>query len=169
VGYLEQYCLYLVLKDLINNIGFNYKISFNDYDINSDNIIGILFKSGNNPKYRELSTGKYYSYTNRVQLIIQSSYSKDSLIELLNLIYKIREVLTSDINNKKYKVSSVKYIAGKFSLINNNTNIDGEDVYVTISKTHLIGDVDFKSKTSQTRSIYSLNLMFDYFINIGGN
>ena len=164
---MEQYCLYLVLKDIINKLGYNYKISFNDYDINGDNIIGILFKSGNNPKYRELSTGKYYGYTNRVQLVIQSSYNKDSLVELLNLIYKIREVLTSGINNKRYKVNSVKYIAGIFSLINND-NIDGDDVYVTISKTHLIGDVDFKSKTSQTRSIYSINLMFDYFINIGG-
>lgn len=165
---MEQYALYLILKDIINKLGYNFKISFNDYDINGDNIIGILFKSGNNPEYRELSTGKYYGYSNRIQLVIQSSYTKDSLITTLNLIKNIRDILTSDILNNIYKVDSLKYIANKIIEVDTN-NSEGDDVYVGVTKTHLIGDVDFKGKTSQTRSIYSLNLNINYFLKIGGN
>lgn len=164
---MEQYALYLVLKEIISKLGYDFKISFNDYDINGDNIIGILFKSGSNPKYRELSTGKYYDYTNRVQLVIQSSYSKSSLIDTLNLIKNIRDVLTSSVLNNIYLVNTLRCRDNKIT--DSITDNSGDEVYVGITKTHLIGDTDFKGKTSQTRSIYSLNIMFDYFIKIGGN
>lgn len=164
---LEQYALYLVLKDIINKLGYGFEISFNDYDINGDNIVGITFKSGNNPKYRELSTGKYYGYTNRVQFTIQSGNTKSSLLNTLNLIGDIREVLTSSIINNKYIVSSLRCIDGKITEdIDGNS---GEEVYVWVTNVHLIGGADFKGKTSQTRSIYTINTMFEYYVQIGGN
>lgn len=160
---MEQYALYLVLKDLITKLGYDFKISFNDYDINGDNVIGIMFKSGANPEYRELSTGKYYGYANRVQILVQSSYSKISLVDTLNLIQEIREVLTSGISNNSYKVDALKYTNGK--IVSKTEDVDyGQDVLVGITSTHLIGDVDFKSKSSQNRSLYSLNLLFKYYI-----
>lgn len=166
---MEQYALYLMLKDVINKLGYNYKISFNDYDINSDDVIGILFKSGNNPKYRELSTGKYYGYANRVQILIQSGYSKDSLFKLLNTISDIRNVLTSDINNIEYRIDSLKYIDNTIVDNSDNSYSTGDDVVVGITSTHMIGDVDFKLKDGQNRSVYSLNLMINYYIKLGGN
>ena len=165
---LEQYALYLVLKDIINKLGYGFEISFNDYDINGDNIVGITCKDGNTPKYRELSTGKYYGCTNRVQFIIQSGITKSSLINTLNLISNIKEILTSNIINNKYIVSSLRYIDGK--IIENTNDKSGEDVYVWVTKIHLIGGGnDFKGKTSQTRSIYAINTMFEYYVQIGGN
>lgn len=165
---MEQYALYLVLKDIINSLGYNFSISFNDIDINGDEVIGILIKSGSNPKYRELKTGEYAGYSNRVQILVQSSYDKGSLFSTLNLTEKIRDVLTSDVNNNIYKLRSLRYIGNKLSEVKNNST-EGEEVSLGISSTHLVGDVDFKGKTSQTRSIYSLNLLINYYITLGGN
>ena len=170
---MEQYALYLVIKEIIDNLGYNFKTSFNDYDINGDNVIGIIFKGGTNPQYRELSTGKYYGYTNRVQLIIQSGYTKASLLNTLSILKNIRDILTSGIINKVYRAGSMRNSGGRL-FINDNSGNDnsGNEVYVWITRTHLIGDVEFKSKSSQTRSIYSINMMFEYFIKLdtdGGN
>lgn len=164
---MEQYALYLVIKKLINELGYNFKVSFNDFDTNADEVIGIYVRGGNTPEYRELSTGKYYNFSSRIQILIQSGLSKNSLLKCLDLSSKIREVLTSDSNNIISQVDTLKCIDGKIIEDKNNTLV-GETVDLGISKSKLIGDIGIKDKTPQNRSIYSINLLFDYFIIIGG-
>lgn len=170
---MEQYALYLYLKSIINNLGYKFKITFNDYDINGSNIVGILFKSGPSPKYRELNTGKYYGNTSRVQILVQSGTSKDSILKSLDLVSKLREILTTSIINNKYTITSSEVgqnsdqFSSQFNLDENN---ESDDLgYVLVTDVHLIGDVDFKGKTSQARSIYSLNLLINYYYTYGGN
>lgn len=163
---MEQYALYLVIKKLIKDAGFSGSITYNDYDSNKDNVVGVIIKGGSSPKYRELGHGKYYGFTSRVQILMQSGLSKNSLINALELSSKVREVLTSDVLNNIYQPTGIHEVQGKLKLIEKNSTEEGNIVNLGISSTHMIGDIDFKGKTGQTRSVYSLNMLINYFIYI---
>ena len=58
---MEQYILYLALKEMVNSLNNNFKCSFNDMDSNKDNVVGIYIKGAEPSTYRTLKDGKYYN------------------------------------------------------------------------------------------------------------
>lgn len=166
---MEQYILYLVLKGIIKGLNSKYKISFNDMDENGVDVIGVYIKGAEPSQYRELSTGRYYNYSARAQILIQCDNNSNSLFELLNLATKIRDAMISTSNVIYNNIPDVKYIDGDYRKINKDTDAEGESVNLGLSSVSLLGETDFKGKTSQGKARYSLNFKIHYFINIGGN
>lgn len=162
---MEQYILYLVLKDIIRGLDSSYKISFNDMDENGVDCIGIYIKGAEPSLYRELGTGNYYNYTSRVQILLQCDNTKDSLMKLLSFITRIRStlILTS---NLLYNIPPG--IIDENTAQNFNTNTTKKDeAKLGLSSVSLLGETDFNGKSGQGKARYSLNFRINYFI-IGG-
>lgn len=164
---MEQYALYLALKLICQGINSTYRYTFNDMDFNKSNVCGIYIKGGEPSEYREIATGVYYNYSARVQFLIQGGLGNDSLMELLKLAGNIRNTLIQASNKVYNAAGQVKLVDGAV-LYDKDGDIEGEDVYVRLSLVALMGETDFKGKSSQGLPIYSLNLRVYYSIE-GGN
>lgn len=160
---MEQYALYLVMKDQVKTIDSNYKCSFNDMDSNAPKVIGIYVKSGGTPRKREISTGKYFNYTARVQFLIQGDNSKDSLMTTMQLASSLRNTLICDSNLVKDINEQVKWVDGK-CVYDPTNKLGGSDIQVTLCKVSLLGEVDFKGKTGQGLPKYSINFRIEYYL-----
>lgn len=158
---MEQYILYLYLKSVLKSINDVFKCSFNDMDMNKGNVCGIYIKGGEPSEYRDLASGNYINNTARIQFLLQGSDSTQSLFDVLDAVSKLKKALVissntvynlseSDIENLNSKLSSTKY----------------EGVKLFINLTRLLGEVDFKGKTSQSLPRYSLNLHTYYSVNV---
>ena len=58
---MEQYVLYLILKEMVKNLDTSFKYTFNDMDSNSDYSVGIYIKGAEPSEYRSLKDGKYFN------------------------------------------------------------------------------------------------------------
>lgn len=164
---MEEYALYCYIRDYIKSITNKYSISHNDYDLNGNNIIGILTSGGLSPKYRNIANGRYAGHNSRVQLIIQSGLSTDELFDVLELVSKLRDFLTSSCLCKETLVSDVVYVDGY--LVKKTNDIKTYNTcYITINKTSMLGEAKFKGKTSQGKPIYVMNYNINYYFNQGG-
>lgn len=159
---MEQYALYLVLKDQVKNLDSTYKCSFNDMDSNATGVVGIYVKSGGTPRRREISTGEYYNYSARVQFIIQGDNTKESLMSTMNLASSLRKALIRDSNLEFIVNEQLKWVDG--NIVYDPTNkLGGNDISVLLIKVSLLGEVDFKGKTTQGLPKYSINFRVEYY------
>lgn len=159
---MEQYALYLVLKDRVKAIDNTYKCSFNDMDSNAPSVIGIYVKSGGTPKKRELSTGNYYNYTARVQFLIQGSNSNDGLMSTMMIASSLRSALIT-CSNLEFPVNEqLKWVNGKI-VYDPDNKLVGNGISVLLTKVSLLGEVDFKGKTTQGLPKYSINFRVEYY------
>lgn len=147
---MEQYALYLAIKKIIKELNNNYNISFNDMDFNKENSIGVYIKGGEVSNYRNISTGDYYNYIARVQLLLQGGKTVDSLYNLLNLASNIRNEIIHRSNSNMIILSDNKILKS--------------DIEINFGLIKLLGDVSFDSKTSQGLPKYSINIKINYFI-----
>lgn len=165
---MEQYILYMVLKNIIKEISNDYKITFNDMDDNGVDVIGIYIKGAEPSQYRELGTGNYYNYTARAQLLLQCDNNTNSLFKLLNIVTRIRSALISTSNVIYNNLSNIRYSDGCFIRVGDDNIVEGEKINLGLSSISLLGETDFKGKTGQGKARYSLNFKINYFITIGG-
>lgn len=148
---MEQYILFVVLKDIIKDLSDNkYAMTFNDMDFNKPNSIGVYIKGGEVSQYRELSTGNYYNYINRVQLVLQGDRTNESLVSLLKLATRIRSYMVL-LSNASLDVPE-------------NKNIEEQGQKIQFGLVKLLGEVNFNNKTSQGLPVYSINFKFQYTI-----
>lgn len=159
---MEQYILYLALKEIVNSLNNNFKCSFNDMDSNKDNVVGIYIKGAEPSTYRTLKDGKYYNTINRVQFLIQGGLDNNSLLNCLNLSTMIKESLPATYN--LYKNIAVKERDSKILNINIK---DNNVVNLLIIKIDLMSDIISLGKSEQGRPRYSINFKVTY--NLGGN
>ena len=159
---MEQYALYLIMKDQVKAIDSNYKCSFNDMDSNAPNVIGIYIKSGGTPRKREISTGKYFNYTARVQFLIQGDNNKNSLMTTMQLASSLRNALICDSNLEFPVNEQIKWVDGKI-VYDPEDMLGGNDISVLLTKVSLLGEVDFKGKTTQGLPKYSINFRVEYY------
>ena len=163
---MEQYVLYLVLKDIVSKLDNSFKYSFDDMDSNEGNVVGIYVRGGEPSQYRTLEKGVYYNVNNRVQFLIQGDLSNDSLMNCLKLGTKIKKTLSTT-SNVYYTASS------KVGL-----NVDGDielqdgtksltDITVIMCKVDMIGDLVPIGKNEQGKPRYSINFKIQY--ELGGN
>lgn len=152
---MEQYYIYLLLKQLVKEMDDRYTITFNDMDFNKPFSIGIYVKQAEPSDYREVKTGKYWNIKSRVQFVMQGPNTGNmSLFSLLELASKIKGKLVTYCNSVWELDNPIKDF------------IPTDKVELAISLTELLGDVDFKGKTAQGLPKYSLN--FKIYYQIGG-
>lgn len=147
---MEQYALYILLKNIIKEINSNYSISFNDMDFNKENSIGIYIKGGEVSNYRDLSDGRYYNYIARVQFMLQGGKTLDSLERVLYTGSNLRDRLITMSNTSHNILADNKIIHDNLKL--------------SLGLVKLLGDVNFDSKTSQGLPKYSINFKINYYI-----
>lgn len=157
---MEQYLLYLVIKEIINNIDSSYKCSFNDFNLSGDNIAAIRVKGAEPVEYRAVGTGEYYGYNCRLQILLQGGLTHSSLLSLLSLASNIRNTLITTYNTKYTNIPVSGNIA-KITVTGGN-KLDIADVGLVLNKVGLLGETDFKGKDSQGRPQYSLNFKINY-------
>jgi len=158
---LEQYVLYLVLKDIVNSINDTFKTSFNDMDSNKDNVVGIYIKGSEPSKYRSLADGRYLNIVNRVQFLIQGGLDKNSLMNSLKLASKIRKSLITTCNATIEAPSQIAIRDDEIIVDNDNTE---SSVEVIITKFDILGDVTSLGKSEQGKPRYSINFRVNYTV-----
>ena len=164
---MEEYALYCYIRDIIKNITSDFVISHNDYDLNGNNIIGVVTSGGMTPEYRNLKSGEYYNYNTRMQLILQSSLDKDDLFKLLELLSKLRLIFSASCINQPTLIKDVVFKDG--SLVRYSDQLEEySDCILTISRTGMIGEARFRGKTSQGKPIYVMNYNINYYFEQGG-
>ena len=147
---MEQYALYVLLKNIIKDINNKYTVSFNDMDFNKENSVGIYIRGGEVSQYRDISTGRYYNYVSRVQFLLQGGKTVNSLYDVLSLASELRDRLII-LNNTNHS------IVADNKIIKDNLTID-------LGLVKLLGDVNFTEKTSQGLPKYSINFKINYII-----
>lgn len=162
---MEQYALYLVMKDVVNGLNKGFVCSFNDMDLNKPNVVGIYIRGGNTPRYRELSTGGYYNYTARVQFILQGDSSKESLMSVLSLASDLRHAMENSCNLVIDVKEQLKWVNGKITYDPTN-KLGGSDISVLLTRVSLMGEVSFKGKTTQALPIYVINTYIEYYCKV---
>lgn len=164
---MEQYALYLALKEMLLSISQDFKISFNDMDINKGNVCGIYIKAGEPSEYRTISQGHYMNHSARVQFMFQGDNSNDSLFDVLRVASKLKDSLIISSNTTKSTPKTIRWIDGELAVVNGDSEItDDEVVTVLMSLVTMLGEVDFKGKSEQGLPRYSLN--FKIYYSIGG-
>lgn len=159
---MEQYALYLVMKQKLNEIDDTLKCSFNDMDSNAANVVGIYIRGGSTPKDRELATGEYFNYTARVQFLLQGDNSKNSLMKIMSTASSLRKALIR-CSNLGFSVNEqLKWVDGNV-VYDPEDKLGGNDISVLLTKVSLLGEVDFKGKTTQGLPKYSINFMVEYY------
>lgn len=160
---MEQYILYLQLKEIIKELDSKYKCTFNDMDLRKDNAIGIYIKGGDVSKYRSLSTGEYYNSINRVQFLIQGGLNNKDLMNALSMGNKIKITL-SKTNNRSYTVASKLNINEDMTVEEKKENEEDQLINLIISKVSLLSDLTSLGKTVEGRPLYSINFRIEYNI-----
>lgn len=164
---MEQYALYLALKNIIMEMMEGFKCSFNDMDSNASNVVGIYVKGGEPSIYRELGTGVYINSVARVQFLVQGGQTNDSLMSVLELMDKLKKAMSKAFNRIE-DVSSQLTIVDGVLMRKTPDSSDDFPVEVMILSTKLLGEADFLGKSGQGLPRYSLNIKFEYNIK-GGN
>lgn len=163
---MEQYVLYLVLKDMIKDFNSNFKYSFNDMDSNEDNVCGIYIKGAEPSEYRTLSDGEYYNIINRVQFLIQGGLDNDSLMNCMRLGSKIKETLIRASNRYIIAPSKIgKDGDGQIVIATDGQTL--ECLTVVLTKVDMMSDLVNIGKSEQGRPRYSINFRINY--ELGGN
>lgn len=162
---MEQYALYLALKQMLKDLNGEFKYSFNDMDINGENIVGVFVRGGESPRRRELKTGKYYNLSARVQFLVQGKNDKVSLMNVTKLSSDIRNTLSTTFNRYIRVLSQVRMVNGELVYTESGEEIaEEEQAQVLVISTSLLGEVDFKGKTAQGKPMYSLNFKILYTV-----
>lgn len=156
---MEQFVLYLVIKQIINSINSKFKVSFNDMSITSEYVIGVYIKGSPTSSYRSLSTGRLYNYGARIQVVGQGGRDKAGLMELLDLMSKLRDIVIRAPNTTYSDIDGVSMVDGDIVLGN-----EGSSLNLTLAQTRLLGEVNFDGVSEQDLPKYSLNLQTFYFI-----
>lgn len=164
---MEQFALYLALKNIILGLGLNYKISFNYMDINEKNVAGIFVKGAEPSIYRSVASGDYFNFVSRVQILLQGDDNHDSLMLLLHHISKIKTTLIRSCNCVYNTQKQLRMLNGAV-VYDPDGALSGDDVFVRLVNVDLLGEVDFKGITSQWSPKYSINFKITYSIQ-GGN
>lgn len=163
---MEQYVLYLVLKEIAKELNSNFEYSFNDMDSNADNVCGIYIKGAEPSQYRTLSDGKYYNIINRVQFLIQGGLDNDSLMNSLRLGSNLKDALIRASN--KYIIAPSKIgIDGDGQIVIATDGQTLESLTVVLTKVDLLSDLVNIGKSEQGRPRYSINFRINY--ELGGN
>lgn len=147
---MEQYVLYVLIKNIIKDLTDNkYSVSFNDMDFNKPESIGIYIKGGEVPKYRNLSTGNYFNFIHRVQIVLQGNNTNEGLFGVLDAATKIRNYMVVQ-NNTLHTV--------------NDPKLGEDDIDIQIGLVKLLGETNFNNKTSQGLPVYSINFKIQYYV-----
>lgn len=164
---MEQYVLYLILKNIIKDFDSNFKCTFNDMDFNKPYSCGIYVKGSDISKYRDIAKGNYYNYIARVQFILQGDTTGESLQSVLRLASKIRNSVPTYINNIYNLQQSINMDINNNIIINNDYTIDNEDtsnISLMLLMVRLLGEVNFIGKTTQGLPRYTINFNISYNI-----
>lgn len=163
---MEQYVLYLILKEIAKELDNGFKYSFNDMDSNADNVTGIYIKGAEPSQYRTLSNGEYFNIINRVQFLIQGGLDNDSLMRCLNLGSNLKNTLIRASNRYIIAPSKVrKDENGQIVLIKDEQTAEG--LKVVLTKVDMLSDLVNLGKSEQGRPRYSINFRINY--ELGGN
>lgn len=163
---MEQYVLYLVLKELVKEFNSQFKYSFNDMDSNADNVAGIYIKGAEPSQYRTLSDGQYYNIINRVQFLIQGGLDNDSLMNCLRLGSNLKDALISASN--RYIIAPSKIGCnedGQIVITEDGQTL--QSITVVLTKVDLLSDLVSLGKSEQGKPRYSINFKINY--ELGGN
>lgn len=163
---MEQYVLYLVLKEIAKQLDSNFKYSFNDMDSNADNVCGIYIKGAEPSQYRALSGGEYYNIINRVQFLIQGGLDNNSLMNSLRLGSNLKDTLIRASNRYIIAPSKIgKDEDGQIVIATDGQTL--ESLTVVLTKVDLLSDLVNIGKSEQGRPRYSINFRINY--ELGGN
>lgn len=163
---MEQYILYLAIKDIIDSFNSGYRCSFNDFKLNTDDIAAIRIKGAEPVEYRSLSTGAYYGYSCRLQILLQGGLTNNSLLKLLSLSSKIRSTLINTSNVTYSTIPGIEDIEGQDITLPDGKVVGAKDIGLVLSSIGLLGETDSKGKDTQGRPQYSLNFKIYYSIYI---
>lgn len=166
---MEQYILYLYMKQLVKSLDNDFSTSFNDMNFNKPYSVGIYIKGAEVSTYRDISDGSIYNFIHRVQFIIQGSNESDSLFKILELSSKLRSALIHTYN-LIYNITTTEKLQKQETSESEEENQEETeterqtDYEIIITKVGLLGEVDFKGKTSQNIPRYSLNIKTEYSV-----
>ena len=163
---MEQYVLYLVLKEIAKELDSGFGYSFNDMDSNADNVSGIYIKGAEPSQYRTIGSGEYFNIVNRVQFLIQGGLDNDSLMRCLNLGSKLKDTLIRTSNRYIIAPSKIgKDVNGQIVIAKEGQTL--ESLTVVLTKVDLLSDLVSLGKSEQGRPRYSINFKINY--ELGGN
>lgn len=157
---MEQYVLYLVLKNLVKKLNNEFKYSFNDMNSNGDNVAGVYVKGAEPSEYRALGDAHYFNIINRVQFLIQGSLDKNSLMGCLNLGSDIKKALINTYNVYITAPSEIGYDDSKNITIDSKKITSTIDVMIT--KIDMLSDLVSLGKSEQGKPRYSINFKVYY-------
>lgn len=163
---MEQYVLYLVLKEIAKELDSGFGYSFNDMDSNADNVAGIYIKGAEPSQYRTIGSGEYFNIVNRVQFLIQGGLDNDSLMRCLKLGSKLKDNLIRASNRYIIAPSKIgKDENGQIVIATEGQTL--ESLTVVLTKVDLLSDLVSLGKSEQGRPRYSINFKINY--ELGGN
>lgn len=162
---MEQYVLYLILKELAKELDNNFKYSFNDMDSNADNVCGIYIKGAEPSQYRTLKEGVYCNTVNRVQFLIQGGLDNNSLMSSLSLGSKLKDALIRASNRYIIAPPEVGYDE-EGNIVKAKTGEILNRITVVLTKVDMLSDLVNIGKSEQGRPRYSIN--FKIYYELGG-
>ena len=163
---MEQYVLYLILKEIAKQLDSNFNYSFNDMDSNADNVCGIYIKGAEPSQYRTISDGEYYNIINRVQFFIQGGLDNNSLMNCLKLGSNLKDTLIRSSNRYIVAPSKIgKDGDGKIVIATDGQTLDS--LTVVLAKVDMLSDLVNIGKSEQGRPRSSINFRMNY--ELGGN
>lgn len=165
---MEQYALYLILRDIVASTGCMFKCSFNDMNSNADNVTGIYIKGAEPSSYRTLGDGEYYNIINRVQFLIQGGLDNSSLMSCLRLGSDLKNTLIKS-SNKIINATDKIGLDGDSRIILSSDVTAGQkltSIKVILAKVDMLSDLVNIGKSEQGRPRYSINFRIHY--EIGG-
>ena len=161
---MEQYALYLVIKEIAQQINNKIKYTFNDMDSNKGNVCGIYIKVAEPSEYRGISDGKYFNNIVRVQLLIQSDLSTNSYFECFECLSSVRDAIIGTYNvYRDVSPTKVGFSEGGELKYNDGTE-QLKPAKVIITNANLLSDIINVGKSEQGKQRFSINIKVSYKI-----
>lgn len=163
---MRQYGLFCGIKQIIKEYTSDYNITYDDMNDDKENSIGVYIRGGLNGTYRKLSTAEYVNKRDRVQIIIQSGRSKESVIKSRELGNKIEDRFPTLFNTEILLDKDKCGYNSEHEFIIKEKGDEEEltQAALVINKTDPQSGLIMAGKTEQGLSRYSINFIVEYYL-----
>lgn len=154
-----QLILFYWLKSIIDDLDDEYTVRFNDISYSTINAkqAGIYVRGGIPYKKRILDTGETVNDFARVQVLLQTPPSTDSMVNMLNIADRLKSLIATT-NNVLVNVQGFVNTAEGISYSGSSE----DSVKLLIIKADTISSVMLEGRTSQDAIRYSMNFEMVY-------
>lgn len=161
---MRQYCLFLAITQLISEMGCPAtNPTYNSMNPVEEDACGVYIRGGILPRGRSLATGRYLRKADRVQLLLQTGRTKESILSWENFVRNIEDRMP-EVFNRSFELASTKIGFDSVGNFTTNTNDIVTGVRVMFMRTDPQSGVLNIGRSSQGLTRYSCNYVIEYSI-----